>query len=133
MHEPIVKTLKPTNEVQETILKYSESPPWFIEISLGELPTKRYEGTDLFECLCNLRKQLDKLGIKILCNGSRIDTHPSRMSRDMGGARKVYQLTMGQQGRLEDLVDIFAEAPAEKVGTVEEQKAFYSRWLDSLG
>jgi hypothetical protein len=40
---------------------------------------------------------------------------------------------MGQQGRLEDLVDIFGEAPAEKVGTVEEQKAFYWKWLDSLG
>ena len=133
MNEIIIKLLNPNGELTDLKLMHTKKPPWSIEAFLNELQTTKFEGSDLFECLCNLRSQLDKIGTKVICNGSRIDAHPSSMSRDMGGARKVYLLTMGQQGRLEDLVDIFGEAPTEKIGTVEEQKAYYGRWLESLG
>jgi hypothetical protein len=132
MKERIIKLLKPNGDVVDTRVKFTDTPPWCIEAIVDGLQVLEFHGGDLFDCLCKLRTELDKLGIKLLCNGSRIDAYPSRMSRDMGGAKKVYLLTMGQQGRLEDLVDIFDEAPAERIGTVEEQKAFYRKWLDSL-
>ncbi len=133
MNEIIIRLLKPNGEVADIKLKHTKKPPWSIETFIAPLQTFEFKGGDLFECLCNLRSQLDKMGVKMLCNGSRIDAYPSRMARDMGGAQRVYLLTMGQQGRLVDVVDIFGEAPADKVGTVEEQKAFYEKWLDSLG
>ena len=33
-----------------------------------------------------------------LCNGARVDCYPSGMARDMGGARSIYVLTIGQAG-----------------------------------
>ncbi|MEA5115910.1 MAG: hypothetical protein VB050_17990 [Geobacteraceae bacterium] len=133
MNEIIIRLLKPNGEIVDIKVKHTKTPPWSIETSFPQLQVIEFKGADLFECLCNLRSELDKMGLKMLCNGSRIDAYPSRMSRDMGGARKVYLLRMGQQGRLEDLVELFDEAPADKIGTVEEQKAFYRKWLDSLG
>lgn len=132
MNETTITMLKPDSELVEIIIKYSIKPPWYIESYCKDIKLTRYEGSDLFECLSKLRSQLDNIGIKLLCNGSRIDAYPSRMSRDMGGARKVYLLKLGQQGRLEDLVDIFDEAPVETIGTVSEQNRFYNKWLDSL-
>jgi hypothetical protein len=133
MKEVSVKFLKTDNTITNCILKYADTPPWAIEVSLEELSKTRFEGDDLFSALCDLRCDLDKAGIKLLCNGCRIDTYVSRMSRQMGGGRKVYELTMKKQAGLDSLVDIFGEAPVDKIGTVEEQKTFYQKWLDSLG
>jgi hypothetical protein len=131
--EVAVKIVKSGNTLSACILKYENTPLMAIELSIEELSKTRFEGDDLFSALCNLRLELDKSDIKLLCNGCRIDTYVSRMSRQMGGGRKVYQLTMNKQAGLDSLVDIFGEAPADKIGTVEEQKTFYQKWLDSLG
>ena len=133
MNETVIKSLATNGQVYNIKIKYPNSPPWWIEVTNTLIPHARFNGSDLFDCLIKLRSELDKLNIKLLCNGSRIDAHPSRMSRDMGGARKVYLLKIGQQGRLEDLVDIFDEASADKVSTVEEQNIYYRNWIKSLG
>lgn len=52
------------------------------------------------------------------------------MARDMGGARAVYELTIGKPGR-PPLVGLFEPAPPEKVGTVADQDAYNQRWLAS--
>jgi hypothetical protein len=47
----------------------------------------------------------------------------------MGGAHAVYELKMGKAG-LFPLVGLFEPAPADKVGTVSDQGAYFRQWLD---
>jgi hypothetical protein len=47
---------------------------------------------DVFDCLAEVRKQVEPLGILVCCNGSRRVAWPSAMSRDMGGGFQVYLL-----------------------------------------
>lgn len=98
----------------------------------GETPMA-FEGNDLFESMKSLRRHLEQREMLLLCNGARVDSYPSQMSRQMGHARRVYLATMGQQTRREDLVDIFGEAPVEKIGSVDAQRAYHDDWLRSLG
>lgn len=111
---------------------YASAPPWFIEIDFGKLSEKRYSGADLFECLDKIRQELEKDGHRVLCNGSRVDTYPSSMLRQMGGAKQVYRLTMGKPALNEDLLDLWGTAAYEQVGTVSEQRSYFQRWLNSL-
>jgi hypothetical protein len=53
------------------------------------------------------------------------------MLRDMGG-RKTFIIRMGSPARIETLVDIFAYAEPAVVGTVEQQRAYWRKWFDSL-
>ena len=80
-----------------------------------------------------IRLEMEKHGYFILCNGARKDAYPSRMSRQMGGGRKVYLFKNGIPAQREDLVDIFEPTEYEHIGTVAEQLAAYQTWLRSLG
>ena len=132
MNEISIKFLFPSGELKNIIVKFSNSPPWFIEASLEELNISKIEGSDLFDCLLSLRSRLDILGIKILCNGARIDAYPSPMLQS-SGARKVYITEIGKQAIRENLVNIFDESDADKVGTVDQQINYHNKWIDSLG
>jgi hypothetical protein len=55
------------------------------------------------------------------------------MARDMGDARLVYVLKMGQATSRKSLVPIFDPAPPDAIATVEEQDDYYERWLSSIG
>lgn len=103
----------------------------FLSLDVPELDlSAEGHGRDLFDGLQQLRRQLEALGWYPLCNGARIDCYPSGMARDMGGARAVYELTIGKPGR-PPLVGLFEPAPATKVGRVSEQDAYYQRWLEA--
>lgn len=130
MDEALVKLINRNNEVQLVNFYYSDTEPWYIEMSCNELPTARYGGHDLFRCLCALRTKLEVLGIKVLCNGARIDACVSGML-GQSGARKVYITTMGKQASSADLVNILDEAASEQVGTVEEQEDYNKKWFYS--
>lgn len=132
MNEVVIKFLLPNGEFKNSIVKYSVAPPWYIQLSLDELRDAKFEGSDLFDCLCSLRSKLDVLGIKILCNGARIDAYPSPMLQS-SGARKVYITELGRQALRENLVSIFDEALPEKIGTVEQQIDYHNKWVESLG
>ncbi|MDQ0378608.1 hypothetical protein [Amycolatopsis thermophila] len=86
-------------------------------------------GPDMFEALVRLRRQLEAEGLSIAVQGSRRDTYPSGMARDMGGGERVYVLRPGQAARGDDLVDTFAEASLDQLATVEEQRTFWEAWL----
>lgn len=93
----------------------------------------RGEGSDLYVALREARRSLDASGVKLLCNGSRPNVRPSGMGSQMSGGRKACAHTLGRATSMEDLRDILAPAPAEEVGTVEEQTAFFIEWKRSLG
>lgn len=126
-----VKLLRSDGAIEDLVLRYPRwNDPWFVETLTD--PVKRYEGSDLFRCLQLLRADLEKQGAKILCNGARVDAFASRMARDMGGGRKVYITRLGRRAALEDLVDTFGDAPADRVGTVAEQQQFFRQWIASV-
>jgi hypothetical protein len=51
----------------------------------------------------------------------------------MGDGRKAYKLSLGKQGRMADLVDIFAVGPDIELASVEDQEEFFQQWIASLG
>jgi hypothetical protein len=114
-------------------LRFTNSPPWSLHFASSMIGDGLLEGVDLFECLKTFRRSLEERDLRIGCNGARVDTWATAMSRQMGGGRKVYVLTMGKQQSLEDLVDTFAEGPIDKIASVDEQNQYFKQWLESIG
>lgn len=106
-------------------------PPWQVSVCVDENIVAGV-GPDLFEALSIARLQLEELGFLLCCNGARIDVFPSGMSRGMSGGKLAYQLRIGKQAKRRQLVDILDPASAKKVGTVEQQRDYFDRWLGSL-
>jgi hypothetical protein len=83
---------------------------------------------DMFEALVRLRRQLEPDGLIVTVQGSRRDTYPSGMARDMGGGMQVYVMRPGRSARREDLAETLDDAPPEQLATVDEQRAFAEAW-----
>lgn len=109
------------------------TPPWKITFSGPSFDIKEFQAEDLFRACCLLREHLEQSGCSLLCNASRKDIVVSGMSRQMGGGRKAYVVSLGQPASKEDMVDIFDHAAADVVSTISEQKKFYTEWVLSLG
>lgn len=90
--------------------------------------TLRASGPDLFEALVAIRRQVEPDGWLIAVQGSRIDTYPSGMARDMGGGEQIYQLRLGEPATFADLVDTLGPALGAELATVEAQQEFWERW-----
>ncbi|GAB3173704.1 hypothetical protein GCM10027059_45210 [Myceligenerans halotolerans] len=88
------------------------------------------EDFDAWHALRALRAVVEPAGVQMCCQGARIDARVSGMSGSMSGGRLAYLLRAWRNPRTRDLVDIFAPAPLNKVGTLAEQDAFYERWLE---
>jgi hypothetical protein len=54
------------------------------------------------------------------------------MARDMGGGLRAYKLTLGQRGRMQDLVCIFDTGPNVQPTTVAAQREYFHGWLKSF-
>jgi hypothetical protein len=78
-------------------------------------------GPDMFEALVRVRRQLEPDSLMVAVQGSRRDTYPSGMARDMGGGMPVYILRPGLRGHLEDLVKTLDDAPLGQIATVDER------------
>ena len=91
------------------------------------MPVHRY-GAGHVENLVRLRRQLEPDGRMVALQGSRRDTYPSGMARDMGAGMKVYVLRLGLPGR-PDLVGTLDDAPPEQMATVDEQRQIFKAWL----
>jgi len=83
----------------------------------------------MFETLVRLRRQLEPDGLTIAVQGSRRDTWPSGMVRDMGGGMGVYVIHPGLNARREDVVSTLDNASPDQLATVDEQQAFAQAWL----
>jgi hypothetical protein len=117
--------------VQATF-EWDERPPWRVVLKIpGREPVEAL-GKDLFESFAVVREQVAPDGWKICVTGARVDAWPSRMSSQMGGSLLVYLHTMGLQALEKDLQQIFDDSPCDTIGTVEDQRQFRARWLESL-
>jgi len=81
-----------------------------------------------FFALVELRLELEKEQIKLVCEGSRYDVYPSGMQLD-GFAACELELFK----RVTIIVDILDETQLiDKIATVKEQEDFYHKWFDSV-
>jgi hypothetical protein len=80
-------------------------------------------GVGLFSVRWELRRQLEPLGVRVLCFGARRDTWASGMQRDMGSGSFAYLLSYPRKD-LKPMQHIFDYAPPETIGTVDEQRAY---------
>lgn len=102
-------------------------PRYRIELFLGK---DLYTATamDMFEALVRLRRQLEPKGWMVAVQGSRRDTYPSGMGRDVGGGRRIYVMRMGRAATSSDLVDTLADAALDQLATIAEQEAYRDTW-----
>lgn len=102
-------------------LKISTSPPWALVLSWGDVELAS-DGNDSFECLTNLRLELESKSWQICCAGARIDVYPSGMSRQMSAGRKAYVHSPDPSAGGNYLIDIFDASHRSICGTVAEQR-----------
>jgi hypothetical protein len=125
-----VQALCNDGSIEQVAISPSARSPWSLLVDGFGMQGQIFEGSDLFDALMILRKQLESNGFRLLCAGARRDVAPSGMARSMGGARKVYILELGKPATA--LIDIFTAATPEQVGTVNEQQSFRQQWMTSL-
>lgn len=125
-----LKILKQDGSIEDCMAELNNST---ICIKFEDGRSEKYEGSDYFKSMVLFREELENNGAKLLCNGARKDVYPSGMSRSMGQATKAYVLSIGEQARASDKVDIFDQADKQLVSTIEEQNMHFKKWVSSLG
>lgn len=91
---------------------------------------KTYTDHDLFMCLAQIRQEFPE--IKFLCKGAKLNVHPSRMSSQMSSGLVAYELKLGFSSEENDIVRIFDYDDENITNSIEKQRAFYKKWIDSL-
>jgi hypothetical protein len=102
--------------------------PWHLRLKSPDGIEAAAVGSNAFEALRSIREQLAPRGIIMCCNGARVDVRPSGFSASHG-AWMIYVLRMWRPPTVRDLVPIFGYAHPSKVGSVEEQDAYWERHL----
>lgn len=99
-----------------------------LECDLGE-----FQATDwnYFDALCQIREELEPTGWRPRCFGACEDVYPSNMCRDMGSGMVAYRNEIGRPAEQEHLVETFATSSEIEPASVEQQRAFFQRWLSS--
>ncbi|MGD1895181.1 MAG: hypothetical protein ACFB15_31880 [Cyclobacteriaceae bacterium] len=114
------------------VLEPVEQPNSKLRIDIN---SKSYSviSTDAFNALTRIREQTEKLGIKLLIQGTRPNCWPSGMSAQMSNGTKCYLHEMKpKKYENTDLVEIFDSANEDETGTLEEHNAFKEQWLNML-
>lgn len=102
-----------------------------IKFSLEELVLEKEED-NYFETLIEIRQELEKMNIKLLCKGCCKNVYPSGMLLNMGSGRKAYTLIYGEQAKMDSLVDIFESCSIDEYATIEQQSEYFESWIMSL-
>jgi ClpA/ClpB-like protein len=87
---------------------------------------------DMFEALVRIRERLEPQGWFVAVQGSRLDVYPTAMQREMAGGLNVQVMRMGEQARLGDVVETFAEADPSRLATVAAQRERAEEWMRSV-
>ena len=100
-----------------------------ITIDLGGGPKKTYFGSDFYKCFAALRKDND--GLIFCCKGAKTNVHPSSMASQMSLGLKAYELVIGKEPSIDDLVFIFDYEEKDLSSDPDEQRQFYLSWMAS--
>jgi len=132
----IVKLLVNDVDIVSTQLELFEEIPDEQDIVAIELKIDgrniSSKSENFFDALLNLRKELEKRSIQILCNGAAENIYPSPMQLSMGTGRAAYKQNLGQQARMSDVVDIFEYDGRLNFVSIEAQLKFHNEWLKSI-
>lgn len=82
-----------------------------------------FSGTDHLDCLVQVRRQLEREGRLLCCQGARPDVHPSGQLRQFTHGREAYVRPPEGRGEIRETVDVFAPAAPAEVVSLEEQRA----------
>jgi hypothetical protein len=125
-------TLVRGSERVACLLRFATNSLSVVELRVGEKIESRGEGQDLFEALATVRRDLERSGARLDCNGSRREVFPSVMLRQSSGGRFAYVLSMPRTAERPPAVDILAPAPdGADLVTVAEQQAYFNEWSGS--
>jgi hypothetical protein len=107
-----------------------------IKFTSSATPDIQAGGSNMFECLNDLRIKLEKYGYRPLCNGARLDTYILPTDLDDDG-EWLHVLVPGKtpSGLISnslDLVETFGDAEPDLVTSIAEQRKNYESWLDSI-
>jgi hypothetical protein len=117
------------SERDATLTAVSKEQMW--QLSL-EIEGRGYsaEGWDCLDAFNKIRSNLEGR-YAFLCNGARPNFILSPMTSQAGGF-EGYVVPNGRKARLSDLVPIFDPAPADAIGSVEEQSEFRKNYMDQV-
>lgn len=119
----------------EDLVLYEEAPDdedvVLIELNIDTQKIS-IKGENFFSALQELRGELEKKDIQIVCNGAAKNVYPSPMQMSMGSGRKAYRLFIGQQASNSDVVDIFDYEEGLDFVKIKEQSKYYAEWLKSV-
>ncbi len=122
-----IKTLKNEKYSNAILSLKNDAINIELDFKLEDLSIKVVDEYPFF-ALVKIRLELEKSGIKILCNGSRRDVYPSGNS--ITGIM-AYELQIGKQAKR--LVCIFDTVNnLDQIGTVTEQRIYREKWLKSF-
>jgi hypothetical protein len=101
-------------------------------LRLEDLTGSVWDATEItvWHALGALRAQLDPVGVRLCCQGARIDAYVSGMSVSMSDGWLAYILRSWRQPRSRDLVNVLDPAPLRKIATVSEQAQYFERWAN---
>ena len=120
-----------TNLIEAELHIYEEAPHNNKDVLLEiyfKAKKVRKSAEDFFSALQEMRKELEKENILILCNGSALNIYPSPMQRTCS---KAYILELGFHAKLANTVDIFDNMEGLTYAKVDEQDKFYDEWINT--
>jgi hypothetical protein len=85
-----------------------------------------------FPAMIKVRLSLERRGALLHCFGASEDVYPSGMQFSMGGGMFAYRNTLGQRSSRDDVVDIFETDASVRPSTVEQQRLFHEKWVESI-
>ena len=103
-----------------------------VEVQLPDGLRVAADDGDYFAALLAVRRTLERDAIRLLCQGARRDVWPSGMAISMSAGMKAYVLVLGQHAARPALIDTFAPASADEVGTIAEQEAHRDAWFAEI-
>ncbi|GAA4534786.1 hypothetical protein GCM10023096_82390 [Nonomuraea ferruginea] len=84
---------------------------------------------DFEDTLTELRQELERQGLLLLCNRFRRNAFVSSMARQMSTGLSCYLVSPGQPVDPEKLVDSLGPAPREAVVLAEEAAKYIEGWI----
>ncbi len=127
----VVKLMHMDGDVEDCELVFLDSHEYIEMVVTSKVfGRSKWTGSDAFHTLELFRNSIEPKGWKVLCNGSRKDSYPSGMCRDMGRGFKVYIHDKNDITSCPQLVETFEFAESLHVGTVKEQYDYWKEWLN---
>lgn len=125
--EPVTVVVDGTEQVWSLEQRTGEDSWWTLVLAAPGGTTCTGAGQGLWTAFLELRRRTDRLGYRLCCAGARIDANVR--SGKCAGSDVVDVLSRRTLLGIRHRVSMLAYAPASKIGTVEEQEAWYERWL----